>query len=212
MDYSLFPAAISFLVIFGYGLVRFLTHPARRRSATQIFNIENSFYEIASGLKEFILTADFPFALDVAVEHLGNEPIIYVTVNDRHMNKARHRLSDLFGEKNIRESDGHVILYHAGEYDALHAEIARDEFESFDFLNLNFSEVNEIGEGLAFRFHNGISGEIIGIDAIFSAPSQFQLREIRSSAGEALRGWGWGRPKDVPKFVSDFNYHSFLRK
>jgi len=178
----------------------------------QIFNIENPFCEITSELKEFILTADFPFALDVAVEHLGSEPIIYVTVNDRHMDKVRRRLNDLFGKKNIRESDGHVILYHAGEYDALHAEIARDEFESFEFSNLNFSEVNEIGEGLAFRFHNGISGEIIGIDTIFSAPSQFQLREIRNSAGEALRGWGWGRPKDVPKFVSDFNYHSFLRK
>ena len=212
MDYSFVPAAISFVIIFGYGLVRFLTHPARRRSVMQIFSIKSPFYVIAPKVKEFILTAEFPFALDVAVEHLGNEPAAFLTVNDRNINQARRKLYDLFGEENVRESDGYMVLYHAGVYDALHAEMARDEFESFDLQRLNFSEVNEIGEGLAFRFHNGASKDTIGIDAIFSAPSQFQLREIRDSAGEALRGYGYGRPKDVPNFVSDFNYHSFLRK
>lgn len=212
MDYSYIPAAISFAVIFGYGLFRFLTHPARRKSATQIFSIKLPFYGIAPKIKDFILSADFPFAVDVAVAHLGNEPVVYVTVNDRNIGKVRQRLHGLFGGENVMESDGYIVLYSAGVYDALHAKMSKDEFESFDLLKLNFSEVNEIGEGLAFRFHNAEQKESVGVDVIFSAPSQFQLREIRDSAGEALRGYGYGRPKDVPNFVSDFNYHAFLRK
>lgn len=211
MDYSLIPAIISFIIIIGYGLVRFLIFRSEKQSETQIFQVTIPFHEITHKIKEFILTAEFPFAFDVAVEHLGTDPDVYVTVNDKNIRIARKRLHSLFGENNIVESDGYMVIYHAGEYDAFHAEVPKDEFKTVDLSRLNFSEVNEIGEGLVFRFHNGKDAGVIGIDSVFSAPSQFQLREIRDSAGEMFRGYGYGRPKDVPKFVSDFNYHDLLR-
>ncbi len=161
--------------------------------------------------KEIISASGFPAALDLAVEHLGKNPDIYITTEKRYFPKLK-RLAEKSapGKYEVREDD-YLVFHHGGYYEVLTGELTKDDALGISFRDIDLSKVNEIGEGAAIRMVF-IPKKKAKISMFFSAPSQFQLREIVEGAVQPFKGKGCRIPKDREAEIAEFNSPDFLYK
>lgn len=159
--------------------------------------------------KAIVAAAGFPVALDLAVEHLGKVPDIYITTEKKYFS----RLIKLAGKNalsgyEIREED-YLVFHPGGFYEVLTGETSKEDALQTDFKAIDLSKVNEIGEGAAIRMVFTPKKKA-NIAMFFSAPSQFQLREIVESAVSPFKGKGCRIPKNRESVIADFNSPDFL--
>jgi len=159
--------------------------------------------------KKIISAANFPIALDLAVEHLGKKPDIYITTEKKHFPKLLKLAGQCAsGECEIKEED-YLVFHHGGFYEVLVGEMERDDALNLNFKAVDLSKVNEIGEGAAIRMIF-IPKKKVRISMFFSAPSQFQLREIVEGAITPFKGKGCRVPKNRESAIAEFNSPDFL--
>jgi len=165
--------------------------------------------EMQEGIKNVINSADFPLALDVVVEHIGRTPDIFISSLNKNFSKLVKELNkNVFGRYEIRKED-YLIFHHGGEYEVLACDMAKEDALSIDFSSIDMSKVNEIGEGAAVRMVF-VPGRDVSVQMFFSAPSQFQLREIISGVTESFKGNNCKVPKNKDFVIKDFNSPDFL--
>jgi hypothetical protein len=159
--------------------------------------------------KDIIAAAGFPVALDLAVEHLGKVPDIYITTEKKFFS----RLKKLAGKNalsgyEIKEED-YLVFHPGGFYEVLTGEMDKEDALQTEFKAIDLSKVNEIGEGAAIRMVFAPKKKA-NIVMFFSAPSQFQLREIVESAVSPFKGRGCRIPKDKEAVIAEFNSPDFI--
>ena len=116
-----------------------------------------------------------PFALEVAVHQLGHSPSCYVAVPAKH---ARGVLNKL----NAKEVPDYELYYPGGVHVGAYLK-GEGALRDMDISKIDFSEVNEIGEGavVQFVFHKKSDNRFeTNIRILVSAPSSYQAKEILS--------------------------------
>ncbi|MFA5053428.1 MAG: hypothetical protein WC565_05180 [Parcubacteria group bacterium] len=166
---------------------------------------------VEEALKQVIAETNFPVALDIVVEHIGKIPDVYITTEKKYFSRliklAERHIS---GKYELREED-YLIFHHGGETQALTCELERDDALKTDLSAIDMSEVNEIGEGAVVRMVF-VPHRKTNIYMFFSAPSQFQLREIVEKAAATFKGKGCRVPKNREVTMAEFNSPDFLYK
>ncbi|MFA4999379.1 MAG: hypothetical protein WC519_01485 [Parcubacteria group bacterium] len=167
--------------------------------------------EAEKGVKAIVNTANFPIAIDLVIEHIGKTSDIYVTTEKRYFSRFQKLAEKNISQKyEIREED-YLVFHHGGFTEALACEMNKEEALQTSFRGIDMSKVNEIGEGAAVRMIF-IPGREATIQMFFSAPSQFQLREIVEGAAAAFKGKGCHVPKNKELAIAEFNSPDFLYK
>jgi hypothetical protein len=174
--------------------------------------IKIAFSSDAEGkIKSIIGAAKFPLIFDMVIEHIGGKPDIYLSSMKKDFSKLiKSAESVISGDYKIREDD-YLIFHHGGESEVIGCELERDEALSMDFGSIDLSKVNEIGEGAAIRMVF-ISGKKVPVHMFFSAPSQFQLREIIEGATAPFKGKGCKVLKNKEAVLRDFNSPDFINR
>lgn len=161
-------------------------------------------------LNKFIKLLDAPFTVEVAVHQLGSDIHTYIVLP---ANKAKS-----FAEKTgLRESNDYNIYHPGGANMGVSLgikETARANSDLFMYLlnDMDFSKVNEIGEGVVFQLVFGErsrDGSYSGnIRLLASAPTPYQVKEILSSLSKELSGCKWTEEKGSD-FVERVTYRQF---
>lgn len=151
--------------------------------------------------------ATFPLAFDIVVQHLGTKREHYVVTDREHEEKALALMKDIWPYASAEISDDYLVFHHGGAYDAFRVTLPFDDFNEKDITAVELHSVNEIGEGAVVRFFHDPSDKEgkINVLALFSAPSQFQLREIESAISEAFKGRKIYSPRDKEELFRIFN-------
>lgn len=116
-----------------------------------------------------------PFVLEVAVDQLGHGPICYIAVAAKHSKRVLNELS-------AEEISDYELYYPGGVHMGAYLKGER-ALADMDISKIDFSEVNEIGEGavVQFVFHKKVGEKFeVNIRILVSAPSSYQAKEILS--------------------------------
>jgi uncharacterized protein (UPF0333 family) len=161
-------------------------------------------------IKIVINRAKFPIALDLAVEQIGKATDIYISTEKKYLKRlTKTLLKNGLGELDLQED--YLVFHHDGVYEILTGDMSKDQALNIKFGAIDFSKVNEIGEGSTIRMlflpKKGVRASLL-----FSAPSQFQLREIVSTVVSSLQGVNLYVPKSREEAIAEFNSPDFLFK
>lgn len=116
-----------------------------------------------------------PFVFEVAVDQLGHSPSSYVAVAAKHSGRVLKEL-------NAKEVSDYELYYPGGVHVGAYLKGER-ALADMDISKIDFSEVNEIGEGavVQFVFHKKVGEKFeVNIRVLASAPSSYQAKEILS--------------------------------
>ncbi len=150
-----------------------------------------------------LLQGEVPFAIEIAVHHIGKDIALYASVPAELSGKAKISLDKAY-PGNWSESDISVVFHHGGQYDAASASFGQEKFEDMDMHSVDFSSVNEIGEGASIKIEKENNGFMLSV--IASAPSQFQLREIMTGLVSSLRKVDCYMARDKAEVAARFQY------
>ena len=142
-----------------------------------------------------------PFSVEIAVHHIGRNISIYASVPAKWETKAKQILDKAYPGR-WSESDVSVIFHHGGEYDAASANFSKSKLDEIDLGAIDFSAVNEIGEGASVLIQK--EGSDFALYAVASAPSQFQLREIMASLVGSLKKVDCRMARDKAEIAAKF--------
>jgi len=152
-----------------------------------ILELEKDLKNIEKSLRATSLPAVF----EVAINQIGDTPKYYLAVpssNAEGIAKTLH----------AKIVDDYELYYTNGEH--IGAYLKNDvSFSDFDIDSIDFSEVNEVGEGAVVQFIlNKKQGEQFEANArvLVSAPSPYQAKEIMSSIKTSLKGFDFVQVKN----------------
>lgn len=147
----------------------------RRVGGTRRDIVVLKFHENIDSVDKVLKIVHPPFVLEVAVDQLGHSPSSYVAVTAK-------RSKRILNELDVKEVSDYELYYpggvHIGAYFKGEGAIA-----DINMSKIDFSEVNEIGEGavVQFVFHKKVGGKFkVNIRILVSAPSSYQAKEIFS--------------------------------
>src|SRR4030042_1485871 len=139
---------------------------------------------------DFIKSLKPPFTFEVAVHHLGKDTNYYLVV-------SKHRARGLLNQKGIEEVEDYHIFHHGGEHLGVYLK-GSSRWPDINFGDIDFSKVNEVGEGAVVQFVFGRRGRrrtSVNARIVVSAPSNFQAREIISAIKPIFSGFDLGESK-----------------
>lgn len=120
-------------------------------------------------------TVRLPFTFEVAVDQFGHSPNCYIVVPAKHSRKIKDELD-------AKEVADYELYYPGGVHMGAYLK-GEGALTDMDISKIDFSEVNEIGEGavVQFVFRNKRDGKFeVNIRILVSAPSSYQAKEIFS--------------------------------
>lgn len=132
--------------------------------------------EIGVNIDVFVRAIKPPFTLEVAIQHLGKEKSYYLIL-------PKGRANRLSSTKGLSEVKDYHFFHSGGEHLGAYFKDGGD-WPALSLEKLNFSRVNEVGEGavVQFVFGKGKGGKIsVNLRIAASAPSVAQAREIMNS-------------------------------
>jgi hypothetical protein len=160
-------------------------------------------------IKSVIDSIKFPVALDLVVEHIGRKADIFISSLNKDFPKLRKKVRENVSEHYEVREDDYLVFHHGGEYEVLACDMPREEAFDIDLVSVDMSKVNEIGEGAVVRMVF-VLGCDVSVQMFFSAPSQFQLREIIKGVTNSFKGNNCKVPKNKDLVIKDFNSPDFL--
>jgi hypothetical protein len=163
-----------------------------------------------TAVKNILDNVGFPIAIDLVVEHIGKTPDIYISTEKKYL-RSLIKLADKNTLNGYELQEDYLVFHQSGVYEILIGEITKDEARNIDLGAIDFSEVNEIGEGASARMLF-VPGKNVKMFLLCSAPSQFQLREIVSAVTSSFGGISFHVPKSRDEAVAEFNSPDFLSK
>ncbi len=180
---------------------------------TTIFNVKKNPSGFSPLLK-IISEADFPVAIEIAVQHLGDKTEYYLSVSKENKKPVEKLLKKIMPDAEYEESDDYIIFHHGGHADGRYADLNKKDFEKIDIGKIDLSKVNEIGEGAAIQIIKNINeGEksAARIFVVASAPGKKQVKEIiKTIEGSEFIKKEMKEPKDINEFFDDFNRRSMM--
>jgi len=204
-------AAFIILVFFG---VWFLFYKLRKMSAGErinLFKISNQ--EKIRDFLEILIKAGCSFILEIAVHHLGKERNYYLVVDAKNRIRFLKIMKEQLIQSELIESEDYYIFHHDGHFIANCAELnGGDDFIDFNWSQINFSKVNEVGEGALAQFlFNPISEKTskkVELRLMASAPSLYQAKEILYSITDSFSGVGVKliSPKNLQLLIHKINF------
>ncbi|MDP3953690.1 MAG: hypothetical protein Q8P99_02630 [bacterium] len=181
--YALSAIALLALALFGlYKIASNLKHKSflERRDLT-VLKVDPE--AIGMPLDIFIHAIKPPFSFEVAVQHLGTEKVYYLVI-------PRGKGKRLGEVKGLKEVGDYHVFHSGGEHVGVYFKDS-DNWPKVAFDKIDFSKVNEIGEGAVVQFVFGRRRRgktAANLRVAVSAPSSFQAKEIlgalKSSFGE----------------------------
>ncbi|MEX2054422.1 MAG: hypothetical protein WD883_02690 [Candidatus Colwellbacteria bacterium] len=171
--YTLSAGVLIVLALFGlYKIASALKHKSfLERRDLMIFKINPK--EVGMSLDIFVHAIKPPFAFEVAVQHLGSERSYYLIA-------PRGKGKRLVEIKGLEEVQDYHVFHSGGEHVGAYFKDSED-WPRVAFDKIDFSKVNEIGEGAVVQFifgrrHRGKTAANLRVAV--SAPSSFQAKEI----------------------------------
>jgi len=129
--------------------------------------------EIGMSIDSFVKSIKPPFVFEVAVQHLGKETTYYLIV-------SKSRVKNFASTRGLNEVGDYHLYHSGGEHLGAYFKDGR-LWPQISLEKINFSKVNEVGEGAVTQFVFGKRrGEktVVNLRIVASAPSMFQAREI----------------------------------
>jgi hypothetical protein len=147
-----------------------------------------------------------PFTLEVAVSQLGKQESVYIGLPANKAKKIKQSLDAKF----IR--DYHP--YYPGGFVVGGYAKSEDSIENVSLDSIDFSEVNEIGEGAVVQFlvsKKSRGNLLANVRVLVSAPSSYQAKEILGDIKKSLEHIKFTETKS-DEFVERFNGRVFNEK
>jgi len=172
----------------------------KKRKKFEVFKIQ---YDSVKDLKSIISSVTAPFTFEVAVSQLGNEKAIYITV-------PSGRGKSVVDKLNAKKVDDYDLYYPGGTVLGAYAG-GSGSLKGISADSIDFSEVNEIGEGVVVQFiFKKKRGRRVtaNVRTLVSAPSSYQAKEILNRIKHSLAGLKMTEVKNED-FVSNVNNRVF---
>ncbi len=163
-------------------------------------------YDAVKNLKSILGLVHPPFTFEVAVSQLGKEKSYYLTL-------PSHRAGKLKGLSGARKIDDYDVYYPGGTVVGGYG-VSEKTIDKLDIDKIDFSGVNEIGEGAVVQFvvkKKGGGKLTVNIRALVSAPSSFQAKEIFAGMKDSLKGVQLREVKSA-EFINMVNAREFSDK
>lgn len=195
------------LVLSGIVFLIRRTYHRRRVAATQYRVVE--FEGGIAPLQNALRSLNPPFTMEVAVHQLGRDVHVYLAVPSA---KADWLIQETGG----KEVTDYNIYHPGGAHIGGTLMTKSDSANCIDVFmqllkDLDFSKVNEVGEGVVFqlvfgqRSRGGWTGNV---RVLVSAPTPYQAREILSDLEQELSGCRWTEEKG-DDFIRAVTYRKF---
>ena len=203
--YFTFIVLVVFILFNLFAFIRRARHLKALRNQYSILEVEGGI----DSLKNIFKLLNPPFTLEIAVHQLGREVHSYIAVP-----KDKEDIVKSAGCKNVEDYN----IYHTGGTHIGGTLIAKNDVEkNIDVLtdllkSLDFSKVNDIGDGVVFQFVLG--GKKGGkkwesnVRVLASAPTPYQAKEILSTIKCDLPGYRWTEEKSAD-FIKSVTYRKF---
>lgn len=161
---------------------RYRQRSYRARKGLTVFRVAPE--RVGENLMEFLQMLPPPFAFEIVVHNLGKGAQYYLTVP----NVDAKRVSRIIRAEEIQDFD----IHYSG---SIQKAVYLKEGKGWPNLNVNaidFSKINEIGEGVVIQFvssRKGVRQRAMNIRLLVTAPSEFQAAEILESVKAAFSGF-----------------------
>ena len=185
------------------GLLRSFFIAYARRKNFVIYKVSG---DGLGAIKDVLKFAAPPFSFEIAVSQLGKEKAYYVTLP---LSRAK-RFEGVSGASKIDDYE----IYHPGGITIGGYAFSEDPLSVPEVEKIDFSEINEIGEGAVLQFvvHKKSRGKLIAnLRAVVSAPSSYQAKEVLSNIKKSLPGVQFREVGSV-EFVDSVNNRRFAHK
>lgn len=155
---------------------------------------------------ELLKSADFPLAFDIVVQHIGTDREDYAVVERKYADKAEALMKGMWPDRMIERSGDYLVFHHGGFYDAIRALIPEEDLIGKDITDVDLSGVSDIGEGAVVRFFRDPASKErqVSVLGLFSAPSQFQLREVQEAVSNSFKNRKVYSPKNKEEIFRAF--------
>jgi hypothetical protein len=163
---------------------------------------------------KLIESLNFKAAVEMSVHHLGKEVNYYLIVSKSRLDRAKRFIGAVLPETDFKEVEDYQLFNYSGVTLAKSVAIESDKDGRIDFEKIDFSKVNEVGEGAVVQIIHTprMPGLNFEVRILSSAPSEYQAREIMDTITESgFRGFKIREPKDRVRFIHTVNFreHSF---
>ena len=174
--YSLSAGALLVLAILGlYKIAIILKHRTfLDRKDLNVLKIDPN--GIGTAIDIFMRAIKPPFTFEVAIQHLGKERAYYLIV-------PKYRAKSFLSAKGLSEVKDYHFFHSGGEHLGAYFKDS-DTWPKISLEKIDFSRVNEVGEGAVVQFVFGRKKRgktAANLRIAVSAPSAFQAREIMGS-------------------------------
>jgi len=204
-------AAFIILVFFGAWFLFYKLRKMPVGERINLFKISNQ--EKIRDLLEILMKTGCPFILEIAVHHLGKERNYYLAVEAKQRARFLKIVKGRLIQSALSESEDYYIFHHDGHFVANCAELnGGDDFVGFDWSQIDFSKVNEVGEGALAQFLFNPASEKtskkVELRLMASAPSLYQAKEILDSMTASFSGAGvkLTSPKNLQSLIHKINF------
>lgn len=200
--------AVAILVSFGIAVL-FYKLRGMTQGQMRLFQIKDE--NVINDLLKILRTTRFPFILEIAVHHLGKEKNYYLAAAERYEKQLLKVLKKRLPQADLREAEDYYVFHHDGEVVAAYAELNGEEkLVGFDWSRIDFSKVNEVGEGAVVQVLFNASPKKAGKGAelrlMASAPSLYQAKEILDAMTVAFAGLKLKTPQNINLFIHKLNF------
>jgi hypothetical protein len=162
---------------------------------------------VAGKIKDFVRSIKPPFTFEIVIHHLGKEVNYYVVL-------PRKRANELTVRTGIKEVGDYGLFHHGGEHLGAYLKGGRDAWLNIDLEKIDFSRVNEIGEGVVIQMVLGKKRgrrPAVNLRLLISAPSSYQAKEILAAIKPSFAGFSLIESCG-DDFISRVNFREFSEK
>lgn len=212
-DYLTLTNLTAIFVLFLLLLVGFVSFAKQRaykihsaRTQLKVLKIKPVAYD---NLSEILKTIEMPFVFEASVHQLGKDVNYYLIVPASRIEETKDKIGD-----GIELVDDYNVFHSGGSHIGIAVHKKNDWLiVSFPELirNLDFSKVNEIGEGVAIQLVGGKKtkeGLAANLRIMISAPTPYQAQEILLSLKPAFDGFKLLENKSK-SFIEKFVFRQF---
>lgn len=179
-------SAIALLILAAFGLFKIFMIVKHKdfleRKNMVVFRLNEG--ELGMRVEEFIKKLKTPFAFEAVVQSLGKKVEYYLVV-------PKWRSKRLLGMAGVQSAHDYHIFSSGGSHQGVYLK-GGDHWPEIDIDKLDFSKVNEVGEGVVVQFifkRKTSKKAYVNVRLLASAPSSFQVKEIISSLKASLKDY-----------------------
>lgn len=183
-------------------VVRALRHRLFLRKRFTLFEVPNSLFKDLK-LADFFKKIPVPFVFEIAVHNLGKEIHYYLAV-------PMASIRSVVLIFNLRETSEYNIFHSGGSHLGFY--LKNDIEHTPDLSTIDFSAVNEVGEGVVVQFiviAKGIK-KLANFRVLISAPTPYQAQEIAFGINSSLSGFKpVAASKNPAEFINKVTFREF---